>query len=181
MQSAQAGIRDSAGSDLDLAFYGDRLLRAAFLLCRDEATAHDLVQETFCAALRGTAPFRGESRPYTWLYSILYRLFLLNLRREKRRLGILQKVAANPQASNGYDDSLSRHHLLKAVDNLPRRQRDVVMMRFFEELALAEIAAVLRVPVGTVKSRLNRGISALRVLSPAPRTSGADVLSGDAP
>jgi len=57
----------------------------------------------------------------------------------------------------------------------------VVMMRFFEEMTLAEIAAVLHVPLGTVKSRLHHGISALRNLRPAPRTSGADVLSGDAP
>lgn len=181
MQPAQAGTGDSGWSALELAKYGDRLMRAAFLLCRDEATAGDLVQETFCAALRGTAPFRGDSRPYTWLYAILYRLFLHNLRREKRRLGILKRMAGDAQTSRAYDESISHHHLLRVMDNLPRRQRDVVMMRFFEEMTLAEIAAVLHVPLGTVKSRLHHGISALRNLNPAPRTSGADVLSGDAP
>ena len=146
--------------------HADRLVRAAFMLCGDEALAHDLTQETFCRALAAAHEFRGDSRLYTWLYGILRRVCLERLRRDRRRSHLLQTYPPTLPVPPGPEETWRSDHgnagLLKAVNELPVAQREIVRLRFVEEMKLAEIATVLNIPKGTVKSRLHNALAALR-------------------
>ena len=139
--------------------------------------AEDVVQETFLRAWRGLTSFRGESALKTWLYAIA-------LNRVRARQGALAKLRAlfgSRRVGDGADfplvDSLAdsalspeenaalaeeRRRLRKAVLALPEEFRTAVVLRDLEGLSYEEVASVLSVPVGTVRSRLARGRALLR-------------------
>lgn len=145
--------------------HGDRLLRAACLLCRCESDARDLVQETFCRAMEAGDRFRGESGVYTWLYAILRNIFL-NRRRGLFRWLSLDRAADRQDDRGGpgaWVDAQETRSLVDSVlTKLPFRHREVVLLRYVEEMKIAEIADVLRVSPGTVKSRLHHAVRRLR-------------------
>jgi RNA polymerase sigma-70 factor (ECF subfamily) len=139
--------------------------------------AEEVVQETFLRAWRGLETFRGDASLKTWLYTIA-------LNRAKARLGTLarmRKVFASPRASSEDDQpwpgeeapDLSaspedqavaleqRARLRKAIRNLPEEFRHAVVLRDLEGLSYDDIARVLSVPIGTVRSRIARGRAAL--------------------
>ena len=139
--------------------------------------AEDVVQETFLRAWHGLERFRGESSLKTWLYAIA-------LNRARARHGTLARLKAvftpgrtredDPFASldDAADPALSpeenavlterRRRLRRAMRALPDEFRAAVVLRDLEGLAYEEIAAVLGVPVGTVRSRLARGRALLK-------------------
>ena len=152
--------------------YGDRLLRAAFMRCGDEALARDLVQETFATALASASTFRGDSRIYTWLYGIMRNHGRHHFRRHRKQRHALETVM-EPRSDNPGPEGIWRERrrddrLLDAVNSLPHRQREVVFLRFVEEMTLAEIATVLKIPNGTVQSRLHHAMATLRGRVPPP-------------
>jgi len=139
--------------------------------------AEEVVQETFLRAWRGLESFRGESSLKTWLYTIA-------LNRAKARMGTLarmRQVFATPRVSSeddrpwpgeeAPDPSASpeeqavaleqRVRLRKAIRNLPEEFRHAVVLRDLEGLSYDDIARVLSVPIGTVRSRIARGRAAL--------------------
>ena len=139
--------------------------------------AEEVVQETFLRAWRGLESFRGESSLKTWLYTIA-------LNRAKARQGTLarmRKVFATPRASSDDDRPWpgeeapdpaaspedqavaleQRARLRKAIRNLPEEFRHAVVLRDLEGLSYDDIARVLSVPIGTVRSRIARGRAAL--------------------
>ncbi len=89
---------DSASLDALMESYGTRLLRSATLLCGNETEAQDLVQDTFVEAVRSVHRFRGGSRLYTWLHSILLNL-TRHHRRDNRRLVYDNELAAQQVAA----------------------------------------------------------------------------------
>ncbi len=150
---------------------GDRLLRSAFLLCGDQTEAQDLVQETFLKALRAAHLFKGESRVYTWLHGILLNLSR-HYHRDRRRMVYDDKLAANPRdpaPENPIlesDFNAAASGLTKALRCLPNQLREVLVLRFYEELKIEEIAAELELPAGTVKSRLHHALKQMQRLMP---------------
>jgi RNA polymerase sigma-70 factor, ECF subfamily len=138
--------------------YGDRLLRGAFFLCRNESEAQDLVQEALFQAIRGISSFRGESHVYGWLYRILRNIHLNQRRREglwsaiiRRRA--LQAASEDPPRHSG-DTHASNPGIDSAIDALPPKQREIIHLRYDEGLKIHEIGKILGVSSGTVKSRL---------------------------
>jgi RNA polymerase sigma-70 factor (ECF subfamily) len=141
------------------------------------AEAEDVVQETFLRAWRGLEKFRGESSLKTWLYAIA-------LNRARARHGTLSRLrglfaaasegredlfaaldeASDPGASPEENALLceQRRRLRAAMANLPEDFRATVILRDLEGLSYEEVAAVLSVPVGTVRSRLARGRALLK-------------------
>ncbi len=140
--------------------------------------AEDVVQETFLRAWRGLSGFRGESSLKTWLYSIA-------LNRVRARRGTLARLralfGAGEAGGDGPDFSLvdgladgglspeenavraeERRRLRKAIAALPEEFRIAVVLRDLEGLSYDEVASVLAVPVGTVRSRLARGRALLK-------------------
>ena len=145
--------------------YGDRLLRAAYLLCHNEPDARDLVQETFCQAMGAIERFRGESKEYTWLYGILRNQYFIYCRKRSRWFPldfILNGPveAANPQVDF---DKIDRSHLLETVlSELPFKYREILILRHVEEMKIDEIARLLGISPGTVKSRLHNATRRLQ-------------------
>jgi RNA polymerase sigma-70 factor (ECF subfamily) len=137
--------------------YGDRLLRGAFFLCRNESEAQDLVQETLFQAIRGISAFRGESQVYGWLYRILRNIYLNQRRRDGRWSAFVRKHFFSPA-----DDSLvfpNNDHspdpgIDAAIGALPPKQREIIHLRYGEGFTIREIGEALGVSPGTVKSRL---------------------------
>jgi RNA polymerase sigma-70 factor (ECF subfamily) len=146
--------------------YGDRLLRSACLLCGDEAEAQDLVQETFLQAVRSAHRFGGRSSLYTWLHGILLNL-TRHYHRDRKRLvyddELAHAEAAPPdETPNGLDVEMTMGALAKALRRLSGPHREVIVLRFYEDMKIHEIAARLGISKGTVKSRLHYAIAEMQ-------------------
>jgi RNA polymerase sigma-70 factor (ECF subfamily) len=151
-----------------IASYGDRLLRSAYLMCGHSSDAQDIVQETFCRALAALPDFRGEAGVYTWLFTIMRNVYLKQRRREGRLLHFLARQSRVPHAEDNpaerWERQGSQTHLLKALQKLPAKQREVIILRFVNDMKIAEIARMLSLPEGTVKSRLFKAGNRLQTL-----------------
>ncbi|MBN2346142.1 MAG: sigma-70 family RNA polymerase sigma factor [Candidatus Aminicenantes bacterium] len=158
--------------------YGDRLLRAAYGLCRDRAQAQDLVQETFCRVIPALGRYRGDGLLFTWLYSVMRNLFLKNVRRQ-RLFSLFSQTAGGVPVSPGPERHAvaeeERGLLSAALERLPARQREVLLLRFSEEMRLGEIAAALKISRGTVKSRLHNALKRLRRSLPSGGLAGIEL------
>jgi RNA polymerase sigma-70 factor (ECF subfamily) len=135
--------------------------------------AEDVAQEAFLRAYRSLATYRGDGPFAAWIARIAARQALARL---VNRPPAVQLDETSPSAAftaAGHDPETSalageqRAAVQEAVAALPRQQRDVVALRFFGELSLEEIAQATRTPVGTVKSRLHRGLASLRESMPS--------------
>jgi RNA polymerase sigma-70 factor (ECF subfamily) len=151
--------------------HGDRLIRSAFLLCGDASEAQDLVQETFVQALKGASRFRGDSSDYTWLYGILRNLCFRHLRIRKR-LSIREEVVPEPEETasdliqSESDVKFCSARLSEALQSLSPDHREVILLRYYENLRIEEIALRTGVSNGTVKSRVHYAVRALRQFLP---------------
>lgn len=144
-------------------------LRAAWLVVRDEAAAEDVCQEAFLRAHRALGTFRLDAPFRPWLLTIVRNLARNAIRARGRRDGVWARVArtvrlttAGPERS--VEVAEGRAAVVAAVAELAADDQDVLHLRYFLDLPEAEVAAVLRVPVGTAKSRLNRARRRLRVV-----------------
>lgn len=139
-----------------------RVYGLALRMLGDAAEAQDVAQEAFLRAHLGLAEFRGDARLSTWLYTIASRLCLNRLAGSERRLtrpgdeALGRVVDVRP----GPDEALERDELdaalHRAIAELPEERRVVAVLRDIDGLAYEEIAEILGLPVGTVRSRLHR-------------------------
>jgi RNA polymerase sigma-70 factor (ECF subfamily) len=125
---------------------------------RDEL-AEDLTQETFLAVLRGAKRYEPRSSFRSYLFAIAFRLLLADRRKSKRDLEI--STTRDAGAHSPSDDSL---WVRDALSKLEETEREILMLREYEQLSYTEIAELLRLPVNTVRSRLFRSRMALRTL-----------------
>lgn len=151
-------------------FLGDRLLRSAFLLCGNENEAQDLVQETLLQALRTAHRFRGKSRVYTWLHGILLNLSR-HYHRDRKRIVYDDQLASQDTATTEdnpppADFELASAAMQKALRQLSESHREVLVLRFYENMKIEEIAAHLGSARGTVKSRLHYALQQMQKLLP---------------
>ena len=144
----------------------DALYRVALRLSGNPADAEDLVQEAMLRAYRSWDRFTLGTNAKGWLLTILRNLFINEYRRRRRHpesvdldtiepFAVFEDVQEDPQGA--YFDRIVDDEVLRAVDELPDVFREAVMLSDVEGLSYEEIATVLEVPVGTVKSRLYRG------------------------
>jgi len=155
-----------------------RMLQQACGLTRDVSAAEDLVAETLVEAWRSLGRYNGTCRFSTWLFSILLHRHQKALRRARSRpipLAALPVAEADarrqaqeslPAADASPAEAAMRQEaaakLRQAVAALPEKHQQVVLLRFFEDATLTEIAALLDCSVGTVKSRLHYALGKLR-------------------
>ncbi|MGA2175804.1 MAG: RNA polymerase sigma factor [Verrucomicrobiota bacterium] len=150
--------------------YGQRLLRSAFLLCGNETEAQDLVQETFLQAWKSAHRFRGGAALYTWLHAILLNL-TRHYHRDRKRLVsdpnlTEEEIPAPEEGPSRLDTDAASTALTDALGRLTAPHREVVVLRFYEDMKICQIAAHLGISKGTVKSRLHYAIAQLRDLLP---------------
>jgi RNA polymerase sigma-70 factor, ECF subfamily len=139
------------------ASYG-RLVGLLFAFLHDRAQAEDVVQDAFASALLRWPVLRRYHDPEAWVRMVAFRRAIDHQRRGARQLRALLRLGPPPSLP-----PLGAEHvdLVRALGKLPLTQREVLVLHYVAELALERIADELRVPVGTVKSRLARGRSAL--------------------
>ena len=128
--------------------------------------AEDLAQETFLAVIRSSARYQPRALVRTWLYGIAMNL----LAAERRRPALTGPFSATePATADCPDDSLWVRQALAQLDAV---EREILMLREYEQLAYAEIADLLRLPVNTVRSRLFRARMALKSRLTAENEAG---------
>ena len=145
------------------------VLRVALALTGDDSDADDLVQETFLRAYRHWHTFERGSDCRSWLSTICRNAFYENRRRERHSTAVedheLESLAAarahNAARANGVDDMFSRVDvgpaIGRAIAQLEAHYRDVVLLIDVDGFSYEEVAVLLELPIGTVRSRLYRG------------------------
>jgi RNA polymerase sigma-70 factor, ECF subfamily len=146
-QEFEARLRESS----TLAF------RVAYSVVRNREDAEDVAQEAFAKAYRSFAQLRDRERFRAWLVRMTWRFAINRLRSERRREAReLAHVQAppGPTSEESLDAERQVSELWRAIDALPEKFRIVTVLAAIEGHDLGEVAALLRLPLGTVKSRL---------------------------
>lgn len=159
-QRADAAERERALIRL-MEIYRTDLMRMAYLYLGDRALAEDAIQETFLKAYKHLNSFRGESSEKTWLTRIA-----INTCRDLRRSAwfrrMRQTVSLDTAEAGGREDAYRDDTVLRAVMALPPRDKQVILLRYYQEMKVGEIARVLHVPESNAVSRLKRAKDKLR-------------------
>jgi RNA polymerase sigma-70 factor, ECF subfamily len=164
-QDTQAAGGRSTEFESEALAYINALFSTAVRLTANRADAEDLVQETYLKAFRSAGQFRPGTNLKAWLFTILHNTFLNTRRHAGREIladeaDELERVP-QPDTAESPEQILLRKtlgaDLQSALDALPESFREAVWLRDVEEFSYAEIAAILRVPIGTVMSRISRG------------------------
>ncbi len=129
--------------------------RMAFCYVHQEADAMDIVQEGAYKAMLKADTLREESFAGTWVYRIMINEAKEFLRKNRRDLAEIEEISA---AEERYGDM----DLKKAVDGLPEQEKTLIILRFYEDKQLSEIADILQENLSTIKSRLYRTLRKLR-------------------
>ncbi len=140
--------------------YRDWVVRLAYRFTGSQDDALDVLQDTFTYLLSKFPGFRLTARMTTFLYPVVKHLGLARKRSRARFLS--QAELPDRPAPEVGDAEASRQELAAVVEVLPELQREVLLMRFVDEMKLGEIARALSVPLGTVKSRLHKALQKLR-------------------
>jgi RNA polymerase sigma-70 factor (ECF subfamily) len=185
LQKAQAGDRGAYGQVVLL--YQDRLYNAVLRLVGDREEARELTQDAFMRGLMKIDSFRAEASPYTWLFRIAVNLAISHLRKVHRfrvfsldrpagpgngrysaddqASGLLDRVARD-KADGAPPERMEKHErdqaVLAALGRLDSEYRAVLVMRDIEGFDYQQMADILGLPLGTLKSRLFRARMALR-------------------
>jgi len=174
---AQGLKRQDAGLlDELIVRYQHRLLRYLLYLTSNREMAEDLFQEVWMRVLVRGGQFNGQARFDTWLFTIARNL-VIDLRR-KRTMASLDELFegssdddrpmsfeianGDPTPFDRFSNLEDRERIASALMQLDTLHREVLVLRFHEELSLEEIAKVTRAPLSTVKSRLYRGMAAIK-------------------
>lgn len=157
---AAGGDRDAL--DVLLARHADRVHGICRRVLRDPEDALDATQEALLSIARGIARFDGRSALTTWLYRVATNAALDEARRKQRR-PVAAEVALDVAAPDApFEDTVAAHlDVDAALQDVPPEFRAAVALRDLADLDYAAIAAVLDVPIGTVRSRIARGRAAL--------------------
>ena len=162
--------QDRQRGELDFQYLVDQhyapLFRFAMSLTRAETDAGDLVQDTFLTWAAKGHQLRDSSKVKTWLFTTLHRRFLETQRRSTR-FPHLELVEAEPELPTIEPDtvgSLDAHTVLDLLAQVDPQFQAAVSLFYLEDYSYNEIATVLDVPLGTVKSRIARGLAQLKAL-----------------
>jgi len=141
----------------------------------DAAQAEELTQETFLVLVRGAAAYEPRALFRTYLYAIAFRILRSHRRKAVFRAAFLGHADAASEAGRS-DSTEAGLWVRRALAKLDRTDREILMLREYEQLSYAEIGTLLDLPLNTVRSRLFRARMALReLLEPGPARSGAAV------
>ena len=187
LHKARGGDRGAFGQIV--VRYQDRLYNAVLRLVGDPEEARELTQEAFTKALENVAAFRGEAQPYTWLFRIAVNLSISRLRKVQRHrtfsldadgptghngaaggggqvqdqaAGLAGRVAREQTPPDALEKREEHEQVLAALGRLDAEYRAVLVMRDVEGFDYQQMADVLGLPLGTLKSRLFRARLALR-------------------
>jgi RNA polymerase sigma-70 factor (ECF subfamily) len=162
---------DTGAFDELMTRYAAAVYKVTYSLTRNHADADDLSQETFIRAYRAISRFDEQFQFYTWVRRIAVNLCFNHLKRAKKFSFVPLPIddgesesvdIADPRPHSA--DTGLRRDLDRALAKLPADQRAVFVLRVDQDMSYSEISEALRIPVGTVMSRLNRAREKLREL-----------------
>ncbi len=158
IDAARAG--DRSAFDALLRLHQDRVFAICLATIRDRELALDATQETFITLFRKLDRFDGRSAFTTWLYRVTMNTCYDVLRRARRHTADVlpeHHDPADPSSADPFDAADLRPELTAALASIPEEFRVAVVLSDLEGLPLGEVADILEVPLGTVKSRVFRG------------------------
>jgi RNA polymerase sigma-70 factor (ECF subfamily) len=163
-----AGRRDEALAAIVRA-YKRKVFGLALSYLRDREAAEDIAQEVFIKVWKALPQFDGRATVSTWIYTITRNTSFsaIRARRPDASLSdpdVLAAVETTSSAAGERGAEVEGAALLRLVDQLPARQRQVVMLFYMEEQSHEEVASMLAMPVGTVKTLLHRARARLKEL-----------------
>ena len=141
--------------------YRDWVYRLAWRITHNRADALDVLQETFTYLLGKFPGFELTASMTTFLYPVV-RHVSITIRSKSSRFTSSEEVLDELAAATSEETELCRSELAAVLAILPDEQREVLLMRFVDDMSLKEIATAQTIPVGTVKSRLHNALQALR-------------------
>lgn len=167
---AQSGDREAFAALFEQ--YKNLVFRTAYLMLGESAEAEDALQEIFVQVYKSLAGFDPRKAAFTtWLYRVTFN-YCLNHRRKKHPFTLgLEEVSPALKSEFPGAQLAEAEVLQEAIGNLTDKQRAVVILRYFWDLPYAEIAQILDLPLGTVKSRIDLAIKTLRKLLEEPKSS----------
>jgi RNA polymerase sigma factor (sigma-70 family) len=174
----QAG--DPAAFERIMNHYEPYVLGLLWRMTGDRAKAEDLCQESFIRVLKGLPQFRGESSLKTWVFRIAHNTATDLFRTAKPETEPLDEGDFSSSSDKGpgplekIEGEQLRRRIETAIGLLPELPRTILHLFYWDDLSVAQISAVLKIPEGTVKTHLFRGRKALR-------ESAQRLLSGGAP
>lgn len=148
-----------------------RVFNMSLGMLQDYEDANEITQETFLAAWQGLRSFRGDACFTTWLYRITYHCCLHHLERHKRERSlqaaiqeeqILEEISTQKQAEDLIELRDQQAIVREQMGKLPPRYRIVLILRHFHEMTYEEMATILSMPVGTIKTHLFRARNLLK-------------------
>ena len=149
--------------------FKDKLKSFAFRYTNDDALAEDLVQETLIKVYKKKHLYKPMGKFSTWIYTIIQNLAITEIRKKSRRgtftfteLGNddVEFIAKSPDNNNSTDnmnDKNDNQIIHESLQELDIEFRNIIIFRDIQELSYDEISKIIQIPLGTVKSRINRG------------------------
>jgi RNA polymerase sigma-70 factor (ECF subfamily) len=159
--TTRVGMDERAFEELYALAYR-RLVSQVYAMCGDLAEAQDCVQEAFISAWRHRRTLDLDRSPETWVRVTASRLAISRWRRARKALRPPDRALAGREAV--HEPGLAHLALVEALQKLPVEQRRAIVLHHLCDMPVAEIAAELGAPTGTIKARLSRGRAALAVL-----------------
>lgn len=151
--------------------YQRRVFTLVYRMIQHYEEASEITQEAFLAAWQGLPSFRGDAQFTTWLYRIAYNCALKQLEQHKRDHALQEALQAEQSHSGENDQSRAEAQLLahdrqemlqEHLASLPAKYRIVLILRHLQEMTYEEMAEMLRIPVGTIKTHLFRARNLLK-------------------
>ena len=148
-----------------------RVFNMVMRMLQDYEDASEVTQEAFLAAWQGLPSFRGEARFATWLYRITYHCCLRQLERRKRERNLqavieVEQILESMHKEQQAEDILERRDrqamVREQMEQLPSQYRMVLILRHLQEMTYEEMADILSMPVGTIKTHLFRARNLLK-------------------
>ncbi len=148
-----------------------RVFNLVFRMLQEYEETNEVTQETFLAAWQGLPSFRGDARFSTWLYRIAYNCALKQLEQRKRDRALQaavssEQIIAQANSTNQIDAELEAHTRSEIVheqlSHLPAKYRIVLVLRHLQDMTYEEMAEILTMPIGTIKTHLFRARNLLK-------------------
>lgn len=148
--------------------YVNQVLRTAFLLCKNKELAEDITQETFIRVFSKINTFKnGKNSFNSWLYSVTLNVSR-NIFRKQKWLSFFSSIDDHEDMKSStileedYEKIEREELLLETINNLTYKLKEVIILKYYNDFSQEEIASILDIPVGTVKSRINSALKKIK-------------------
>ena len=158
-------LKDHKAAERLIENYYEKVYGLIYSLCKCQETAEDLTHDTFIKVWNSICSFNGLSRFSTWLYRIAFNCFVDWQRKQRIYMSIdkdIENSSINENPLHAISSSEVHQKILEEIDLLPKKLRDMVILHYQHDFSQSEIAKILDIPEGTVKSRINSALQKIR-------------------